>query len=234
MRQKLMIYHLFVYKHWPRWKLFTAWRSLIAPTDLLSLVNIIGEKQSVKCRYCGHINKVKSSEKHRAGNHGPLVSDISKRAVLGSLHAGMGNTHLNNLSLTMNIPAMNHCLVKRREREVGNSVENVARESCEMNLDLEKKFLSNCLVQGWNCPFGIAISYDMGWQKRGMWWTNSPANSQRNESLNSTISSENTKTCFYGVSESNNFRVACGVAQTNIGYDYIGQTLEVLNIEPGY
>ena len=59
------------------------------------------------------------------------------------------------------------------------------------------------------------------------------ANSQRNESLNSTIGSKNPKTRFYGGSQSNDFRVACGVAQTNIGYNYVGKTLEILNIEPG-
>lgn len=79
---------------------------------------------------------MKSSEEHRAGT----ISDINTRAVLGSLHAGMGNTHLNNLLSTMNIPTMNHRLFKRREREVGNAVENVARESCEVNLNLEKSF----------------------------------------------------------------------------------------------
>ena len=149
MRQKLMIYHLFVCKHWPRYKLFTTWRSFIAPTGPLSLVNIIGEKQSglasifsVKCSYCGHVNEGKCSGEHRAGNRGPLVSDINTRAVLGSLHAG-----LNNLLLTMNIPTMNHRLFKRREMEVGNAVENDARESCEMNLNLEtKSVLSNNLV----------------------------------------------------------------------------------------
>ena len=45
---------------------------------------------------------------------------------------------------------------------------------------------------------------------------------------NSTIGSKNPKTRFYGGSESNDFRVACGVAQTNIG-----KTLEILNIELG-
>ena len=89
---------------------------------------------------------MKSSGEHRAGNRGPLVSDINTRAVLGSLHAGMGNTHLNNLMSAMNMPTMNHRLFKRREREVGNDVEKVARESCEMNLNLEKKLLSNPLV----------------------------------------------------------------------------------------
>jgi len=59
--------------------------------------------------------------------------------------------------------------------------------------------------------------------------------SQRNESLNSTIGSKNPKTHIYGGSESNNFRVACGPAQTNLGYDYFGKTLKALfHIEPGY
>ena len=58
-------------------------------------------------------------------------------------------------------------------------------------------------------------------------------NSQRNEALNSEIGSKNPKIRFYGGSESNDFRVACGVAQTNLRYTYISSTLEALNIEPG-
>ena len=50
----------------------------------------------------------------------------------------------------------------------------------------------------------------------------------------STIGAKNPKTRFYGGSESSDFRVAYGVAQTNIGYNYTGKTLEVLNIEPGF
>ena len=50
------------------------------------------------------------------------------------------------------------------------------------------------------------------------------ANSQRNESLNSIIGSKSPKTHFYGGSESNDFRVACVVAQTSIRYNYIGKT----------
>ena len=67
---------------------------------------------SIKCSFCGHLNEVKSSAEHRAGSRGPLVS--------------MRNTHLNNLLSTMNIPTMNHNLFKRRDREVGNALENVA------------------------------------------------------------------------------------------------------------
>ena len=58
-------------------------------------------------------------------------------------------------------------------------------------------------------------------------------NSQRNEVLNSVIGSKIPKIRFYGGSESNDFRVACGVAQTNLRYGYVSRTLEALNIEPG-
>ena len=59
------------------------------------------------------------------------------------------------------------------------------------------------------------------------------ANSQRNEALNSTIGSKNPKIGYYGGSASNDYRVACGISQTNCGYNYISNTLESLNIEPG-
>jgi hypothetical protein len=59
------------------------------------------------------------------------------------------------------------------------------------------------------------------------------ANSQRNESLNSTVGSKNPNIRFYGGSESNDFRVACAVAQTNVAYGYICRTLNSLGIEPG-
>ena len=59
------------------------------------------------------------------------------------------------------------------------------------------------------------------------------ASSQRNESLNSTIGSENPKTRFYGGSESADHRVACAVAQTNLGKQYLSKVLETVHITPG-
>ncbi|CAB4021338.1 Hypothetical predicted protein [Paramuricea clavata] len=58
-------------------------------------------------------------------------------------------------------------------------------------------------------------------------------NSQRNESFNSTVGSKNPKIRFYGWSESNDFRVAYAMAQTNVGYGYICRKLNSLGIEPG-
>ncbi|CAB4018109.1 exonuclease R569, partial [Paramuricea clavata] len=43
----------------------------------------------------------------------------------------------------------------------------------------------------------------------------------------------NPKIRFYGGIESNDFRVTCAVAQTNVGYGYICRTLNSLGIEPG-
>ena len=59
------------------------------------------------------------------------------------------------------------------------------------------------------------------------------SNSQRNEALNSVIGSKNPKIRYCGGSESNDFQVACGISQVNLGYQYLSQTLESLNIEPG-
>ena len=59
------------------------------------------------------------------------------------------------------------------------------------------------------------------------------ANSQRNESLNNSVGWKNPKIRFYGGSESNSFRVACGISQKNERQNYVRQTLENLNIIPG-
>ena len=98
-------------------------RPFIAPTGPLSLTNIMAEKQSglssifsIKCSFCSHENEVKSSAEHRAGSCGPLVNDINTSAVLGSLHAGMGNTHLNNLLSRMYQQRILTCLKEEKEK----------------------------------------------------------------------------------------------------------------------
>ena len=58
-------------------------------------------------------------------------------------------------------------------------------------------------------------------------------NSRRNETLNSVVGSKNPKIRFYGGSDSNDSRIACGVAQTNLPYSYVSRTLEAINTEPG-
>ena len=52
---------------------------------------------------------------------GPPAFDINTRVALGCLHAGIGQTHINNVLSTSNIPTINSSTFKRREREVERS-----------------------------------------------------------------------------------------------------------------
>ena len=70
----------------------------------LSLWNITAEKKCglasvflVTCAVCGAEDVVKTSSEHRSSQRGPLTQDVNSRAVLGCLHTGIGETHLNNL-----------------------------------------------------------------------------------------------------------------------------------------
>lgn len=141
----------------------------------LSLDNMVGETRSglssvfnIQCSKCGKINNVHTSNHHRTGSRGPKASDINSRAVLGSLHIGVGQTQLNNFLATLNVPTMNSQLFKMREREIGNSIEKVAKASCDVYLEQEKENAEKSNNQGEvdSMP-GIAVSYDMGWTKRG-------------------------------------------------------------------
>ena len=72
---------------------------------------------------------------------GRLTYDINTRAALGLLHAGIGNTHLNNLFSTMNIPTMNSRTFKSREREVGHALEFWLMQAARKTWKLKKKWL---------------------------------------------------------------------------------------------
>lgn len=45
--------------------------------------------------------------------------------------------------------------------------------------------------------------------------------SQASESLNNSVGSKAPKNCYYGASESNDYRVACAVSQKNLGYSHV-------------
>ena len=111
-----------------------------------SLDNVIEEQHNglastftVLCSQCNVENTIKTSKEHRSGARGPFTFDVNTRAALGCLHTGVGNTHLNNLLSTLNVPAMNSSTFKNREREAGKAIELVARNSCQQFLNLERE-----------------------------------------------------------------------------------------------
>ena len=83
------------------------------------------------CAVCGTENVVKTSNEHRSGQRGPISQDVNSRAVVGCLHTGIGETRLNNLLCTLNIPSMNPVTFKSRENEIGHAVEQVTKKSCK-------------------------------------------------------------------------------------------------------
>ncbi len=128
----------------------------------------IASKFHISCHLCHTINIVNTSQKHKSGSHGPAAYDNNSRAVLGTLDAGIGETHLNTILTTMNIPPITCGTFKKREREVGLAVEKVAKRSCSEVLMKEKEYeIENGAVPNENSLLGVACSNDMGWQKRG-------------------------------------------------------------------
>ena len=82
-------------------------------------------------------------------------------SIMGSLHAGTDHTHVNHLLSTLNVPTISHKVYKVREREVGHSVESVAKESCK-NVNCVEN-INNC--ENEDGVVEIAGLSDMGWQK---------------------------------------------------------------------
>ena len=120
------------------------------------------------CPVCGKNNEIKTSEQHKSGQRGPPAFDVNTRVALGCLHAGIGQTHINNLLSTLNAPTINSVTFKLREREVGKAVEGVAKSSCQDYLVIEKQeALLNGVQVDDNNLVPISCSCDMGWQKRG-------------------------------------------------------------------
>ena len=58
------------------------------------------------------------------------------------LHAGVGETHVNNLLAAINVPFVHHKTLKRREREAGKGLESLAGKTMEDGLreEVEKRF----------------------------------------------------------------------------------------------
>ena len=94
---------------------------------------------TVNCSFCGKGNIVLTSKTHRHGSRGPNAFDVNSRAVLATLNAGIGHTHLSTITAAFDIPSMNHVTYKAREREVGKAIEEVAAKSCLKAILAEKE-----------------------------------------------------------------------------------------------
>ena len=79
---------------------------------------------------CMKMNKISLGKQHKKtileGNNpfnvlprGSAIFDVNTKAASGMIHAGIGQSHLNNLLSTLNIPQISHTSLKDREEEIG-------------------------------------------------------------------------------------------------------------------
>jgi len=59
------------------------------------------------------------------------------------IDGGLGETQVNTLLSSLNIPAISSTTLKRYERKVGNTIESVAKESCQESIVVEKMLTQN-------------------------------------------------------------------------------------------
>ncbi|XP_055999188.1 uncharacterized protein LOC125656742 [Ostrea edulis] len=73
------------------------------------------------------------------------------------VNVGLGETQVNGLLASLNIPTITQNSLKEREREVGNQLALMAEESCRQHLSREIE-----MSEG-----NLSASFDGAWQKRG-------------------------------------------------------------------
>lgn len=84
---------------------------------------------------------------------------LNQPCVLGTLQSGNGNMQLEHLMSPMDVKSITSKTYQSIERRVGQQIEKVERTSCSNWLDQE--------VKSTDLNNNLAISYAMGWQKRG-------------------------------------------------------------------
>ena len=62
------------------------------------------------------------------------------------IHAGMGATHVNNFLAGLNMPPVHSSTIRKKEKEIGKKIQEVAAESCK-SVQIKEKDLSNGKVK---------------------------------------------------------------------------------------
>lgn len=116
----------------------------------------------IKCPSCNFTNQVSTDKRHVSAVTSRAVFDINTKATLGrltylykncshalaifqlviyvgTLNAGMGNSHLNTLLAAMNMPEFYSKTFQKHEKEVGLAASQLAHESCVEAAKLERE-----------------------------------------------------------------------------------------------
>ena len=86
-------------------------------------------------------NEMKTSEQNGSGQRGPTAFDVDTPVALGCLHAGIGQTNVNNLLSSLNNPTLNSVTFKLRESQLGKAakLESLPKSTCKHYLAIENQ-----------------------------------------------------------------------------------------------
>ena len=84
------------------------------------------------------------------------------------IHSGLSVTGRKKFMASLEVPPVSARTLKNREREIGVTIEKVAKKSCLDIIELEQKLCSlNSSAADKESVVDLKASYDMGWQRKG-------------------------------------------------------------------
>ncbi|CAG2192475.1 unnamed protein product [Mytilus edulis] len=112
------------------------------------------------------LNRIKLGKVHFGREKkGVGIFDVNTKAATGMIHAGIGETQLNNFLSSLNVHCIDAKTLKIRENEAGSVLENQAIMSQQRHLQME--ILNSTTEDQTESRSGICISTDTCWQKKG-------------------------------------------------------------------
>ena len=115
----------------------------------------------IRCA-CGVLNSVKTCRTHQSSKGRP-VFDVNTASAAAMVHAGMSHASLQKFTSSLDIHPPDRKTLKRKEREIGPTIEKIARLSCEDAIEAEKQLVG---TTNDNSQVEVTAGYDMGWQRR--------------------------------------------------------------------
>ncbi|KAK0174950.1 hypothetical protein PV327_008738 [Microctonus hyperodae] len=117
--------------------------------EILALEDIVHEKRvmlasmfDVKCRECGALTTVCSDKQHQVlsiKDRKVQHFDVNTSIVFGTLNTGLGNSHLNKILSSVDVPNCNAASFRNHEKEVGSATWKLTDESCKNAIALERQ-----------------------------------------------------------------------------------------------
>ncbi|CAC5392635.1 unnamed protein product [Mytilus coruscus] len=100
----------------------------------------LGSILYVVCQNCPYRNPIFTGKRHRPAENkkkGMQVWDIYSKLSLAYVDAGMGLVQTVNFIIALNLPAVSITTLKSREREIGKTLEDYTKWSCQKALEKE-------------------------------------------------------------------------------------------------